>query len=155
LHLAWLAEKSVEQTLIELKDAGLASLTGAVRKIFRKGSPLADSQGKRISREYLTCIVPAQARPAQHLHDALRPRRKPSPTAWIICGNLRALQDETHGFTALIPLAYQPEDTTFPRASPTGFDSLRTIAVSPHLLDNFRTSPRIGRLRPETRARSR
>src|SRR5215210_7206210 len=28
LHLAWLAKKSVEQTLRELKDAGLASLTG-------------------------------------------------------------------------------------------------------------------------------
>ena len=28
LHLAWLAKKSVEQTLRELKDAGLVSLTG-------------------------------------------------------------------------------------------------------------------------------
>ncbi|HZI32976.1 MAG TPA: radical SAM protein, partial [Candidatus Binatia bacterium] len=28
LHLAWLAKKTVEQTLVELKDAGLESLTG-------------------------------------------------------------------------------------------------------------------------------
>jgi aminodeoxyfutalosine synthase len=51
---------------------------------------------------------------------------------------LRALQDETHGFTALIPLAYQPEDNDIPVAyPPTGFDSLRTIAVSRIYLDNF------------------
>ena len=35
LHLAWLAKKSTEQTLIELKDAGLASLTGGGAEIFR------------------------------------------------------------------------------------------------------------------------
>src|SRR6185503_14475579 len=36
LHLAWLAKKSVEQTLRELKDAGLDSLTGGGAEIFRK-----------------------------------------------------------------------------------------------------------------------
>ncbi|MSU28179.1 MAG: aminofutalosine synthase MqnE, partial [Pedosphaera sp.] len=36
LHLAWLAKKSVEQTLIELKAAGLESLTGGGAEIFRK-----------------------------------------------------------------------------------------------------------------------
>src|SRR4051812_12955212 len=33
LHLAWLAKKSVEQTLRELKDAGLDSLTGGGAEI--------------------------------------------------------------------------------------------------------------------------
>src|SRR5919201_209587 len=33
LHLAWLAKKSVEQTLRELKDAGLESLTGGGAEI--------------------------------------------------------------------------------------------------------------------------
>jgi aminodeoxyfutalosine synthase len=51
---------------------------------------------------------------------------------------LRALQDETHGFTGFVPLAYQPEDNDIPVAhAPTGFDSLRTIAVSRIYLDNF------------------
>src|SRR5262245_24603388 len=36
LHLAWLAKKSVEQTLIELKAAGLESLTGGGAEIFRQ-----------------------------------------------------------------------------------------------------------------------
>jgi aminodeoxyfutalosine synthase len=51
---------------------------------------------------------------------------------------LRALQDETRGFTAFIPLAYQPENNKIPVSTPpTGFDSLRTIAVSRIYLDNF------------------
>src|SRR4051812_2716222 len=36
LHLAWLAKKSVRDTLIELKSAGLESLTGGGAEIFAK-----------------------------------------------------------------------------------------------------------------------
>ena len=51
---------------------------------------------------------------------------------------LRALQDETHGFVGFVPLAYQPDDNDIPvEKPPTGFDSLRTISVSRIYLDNF------------------
>jgi aminodeoxyfutalosine synthase len=51
---------------------------------------------------------------------------------------LRALQDETGGFTGFIPLPYQPENNGIPvDHPPTGFDSLRTIAVSRAYLDNL------------------
>ena len=51
---------------------------------------------------------------------------------------LRALQDETRGFTGFIPLAYQPDNNGIPVAHPpTGYDSLRTLAVSRIYLDNF------------------
>src|SRR5687767_3572861 len=36
LHLAWLAKQSVRETLIELKECGLDSLTGGGAEIFRK-----------------------------------------------------------------------------------------------------------------------
>ena len=56
---------------------------------------------------------------------------------------LRALQDETGGFLAFIPLAYHPDDNELGkqlgragRAS-TGFDDLRTLAVGRLFLDNF------------------
>jgi aminodeoxyfutalosine synthase len=138
LHLAWLAKKSVEQTLIELKDAGLASLTGGGAEIFRKEVRSAIAKGKESAEEYLdvhrtwhrlgqrsTCTmlyghVETLADRVDHLRQ------------------LRALQDETNGFVALIPLAYQPEDNDIPvKTPPTGFDSLRTIAVSRIYLDNF------------------
>ncbi|MGD1089524.1 MAG: aminofutalosine synthase MqnE [Verrucomicrobiota bacterium] len=138
LHLAWLAKKSVEQTLIELKDAGLASLTGGGAEIFRKEVRSQIARGKESAEEYLdvhrtwhrlggrsTCTmlyghVESLADRVDHLRQ------------------LRALQDETRGFTGFVPLAYQPEDNDIPVAHPpTGFDSLRTIAVSRIYLDNF------------------
>jgi aminodeoxyfutalosine synthase len=51
---------------------------------------------------------------------------------------LRALQDETGGFTGFVPLPYQPENNALPVSQPpTGFDALRTLAVSRLYLDNF------------------
>jgi aminodeoxyfutalosine synthase len=51
---------------------------------------------------------------------------------------LRTLQDETKGFVACVPLPYQPDNNNIPVTTPpTGFDSLRTIAVSRIYLDNF------------------
>jgi aminodeoxyfutalosine synthase len=51
---------------------------------------------------------------------------------------LRALQDETRGFVAFIPLPFQPENNNIPvKHKPSGYDSLRTVAVSRIYLDNF------------------
>lgn len=138
LHLAWLAKKSVRETLAELKAAGLDSLTGGGAEIFRKEVRSAIAKGKESAEEYLdvhriwhsmggrsTCTmlyghVESLADRVDHLRQ------------------LRALQDETRGFTGFIPLAYQPENNRIPvQTPPTGFDSLRTIAVSRIYLDNF------------------
>jgi aminodeoxyfutalosine synthase len=138
LHLAWLAKKPVEQTLLELKDAGLASLTGGGAEIFRKEVRSAIAKGKESAEEYLdvhrtwhrmggrsTCTmlfghVESLADRVDHLRQ------------------LRALQDETRGFVGFVPLPYMPEDNDIPVTTPpTGFDSLRTIAVSRIYLDNF------------------
>src|SRR5204863_8880156 len=53
LHLAWLAKKSVRDTLIELSDAGLDSLTGGGAEIFRKEVRSAIAKGKESAAEYL------------------------------------------------------------------------------------------------------
>jgi aminodeoxyfutalosine synthase len=138
LHLAWLAKKSVEQTLRELKEAGLESLTGGGAEIFRKEVRSAIAKGKESAEEYLdvhrtwhrlggrsTCTmlfghVESLADRVDHLRQ------------------LRALQDETHGFVGFVPLPYQPENNDIPVTTPpTGFDSLRTVAVSRVYLDNF------------------
>ena len=138
LHLAWLAKKSVEQTLIELKEAGLDSLTGGGAEIFRREVRSAIARGKESAEEYLdvhrtwhrmggrsTCTmlyghVESLADRVDHLRQ------------------LRALQEETRGFVGFVPLPYHPENNDIPvRTSPTGFDALRTIAVSRTYLDNF------------------
>jgi aminodeoxyfutalosine synthase len=138
LHLAWLAKKPVEETLRELKSAGLDSLTGGGAEIFRKEVRSAIAKGKESAEEYLdvhrtwhqmggrsTCTmlfghVESLADRVDHLR------------------YLRALQDETHGFVGFVPLPYQPENNEIPVTHPpTGFDMLRTIAVSRIFLDNF------------------
>ncbi len=138
LHLAWLAKKSVTETLLALKEAGLESLTGGGAEIFRQEVRSAIARGKESAEEYLdvhrtwhrlggrsTCTmlyghVETLADRVDHLRQ------------------LRALQDETHGFVGFVPLPYHPENNDIPvKHPPTGFDALRTIAVSRIYLDNF------------------
>ena len=138
LHLAWLARKSVPDTLRELRDAGLDSLTGGGAEIFRPAVRSRIARGKESAEEYL------------EVHRAWH-RMGGRSTCTMLYGHvesladrvdhlrqLRALQDETRGFTGFVPLPYQPENNDIPvKVPPTGFDSLRTIAVSRIYLDNF------------------
>jgi aminodeoxyfutalosine synthase len=138
LHLAWLAKKSVAETLLALKEAGLDSLTGGGAEIFRQEVRSAIARGKESAEEYLdvhrtwhrlggrsTCTmlyghVETLADRVDHLRQ------------------LRSLQDETHGFVGFVPLPYHPENNGIPvQHPPTAFDALRTIAVSRTYLDNF------------------
>lgn len=138
LHLAWLARKTVRETLLELRAAGLDSLTGGGAEIFAPAVRAQIARGKESAEEWLdvhrtwhqlggrsTCTmlyghVESLADRVDHLR------------------RLRELQDETHGFSAFIPLPYQPENNALPvRHPPTGFDTLRTLAVSRLYLDNF------------------
>src|SRR5205085_9014435 len=53
LHLAWLGKRSTEQTLRELKGAGLDSLTGGGAEIFAPSIRSAIAKGKESAEEYL------------------------------------------------------------------------------------------------------
>jgi aminodeoxyfutalosine synthase len=138
LHLAWLAKKSVRDTLTGLRDAGLDSLTGGGAEIFQPQVRSAIAKGKESAEEYLdvhrtwhqmggrsTCtMLFGHVESLEDRVDHLR--------------YLRELQDETHGFTGFVPLPYQPENNGIAvEHPPTGFDCLRTIAVSRIYLDNI------------------
>ena len=138
LHLAWLAKKPFPEVLAELKAAGLDSLTGGGAEIFRPEVRSAIARGKESAEEYLD------------VHRAWH-RMGGRSTCTMLFGHvesladrvdhlrqLRALQDETGGFTGFVPLPYQPENNPIPvEHPPTGFDALRTLAVSRAYLDNF------------------
>ncbi len=138
LHLAWLAKKSTRDTLAELKEAGLDSLTGGGAEIFRKEVRSQIARGKESAEEY--CEVHRQWHKlggrstctmlfghVESLEDRIDHLR------W-----LRDLQDESGGFTGFIPLPFQPENNQIPvEEPPSGYDALRTIAVSRLYLDNF------------------
>ena len=138
LHLAWLAKRPVADVLRELKAAGLDSLTGGGAEIFRKEIRSAIAKGKESAEEYLD------------VHRAWH-RMGGRSTCTMLYGHvesladrvdhlrqLRALQDETRGFVGFVPLPYHPENNDIPvKHAPTGFDALRTLAVSRIYLDNF------------------
>ena len=138
MHLAWLAKKSVAEVLEELKSLELDSLTGGGAEIFQQEVRDRIARGKETAEEYLdvhriwhrlgghsTCTMlfghlETMADRVDHMRQ------------------LRELQDETGGFTGFIPLPYQPENNEIPvKHPPTGFDSLRTLAVARLYLDNF------------------
>jgi aminodeoxyfutalosine synthase len=138
LHLGWLAKLSTRDTLIALREAGLDSLTGGGAEIFRKEIRSQIAKGKESAEEYLevhklwhemggrsTCTMLYGH--IESLEDRVDHLQK-----------LRQLQDQTGGFTGFVPLPYQPDNNNIPvKVSPTGFDSLRTLAISRIYLDNF------------------
>ena len=141
-HAASRSNLSTAEVLLRLKAAGLGSLQGtaaeilvdSVRKVIcpRK---LDTAEWVRIIREahrmgilstatimYGSCETPKDQ--AEHL------------------GILRTIQDETHGFTELVPLSYIHTNTALykkgiARAGATGREDLLMIAVSRLFLDNF------------------
>jgi aminodeoxyfutalosine synthase len=131
--------KPIPEVLAELREAGLGSLTGGGAEIFDPAVRDRLCRGKETAEEWMevhrlwhgmggrsTCtMLYGHVETPEHRVDHLR--------------RLRALQDETGGFTGFIPLPYQPEDNELkgiPRCAAT--EDLRTIAVARLYLDNVR-----------------
>jgi aminodeoxyfutalosine synthase len=139
-HMATLSGLTHEDVLRELQAAGLGSLPGGGAEVF------AD----RVRR----LVAPGKEHPDIWFQVHRTAHALGIPThCTILYGHvetheervdhlvrLRALQDETGGFLAFIPLAFHPENTVFERRgwkhTPASED-LKMIAVSRLLLDNI------------------
>ena len=139
LHLAWLAKKSARQTLIELKEAGLDSLTGGGAEIFRPEVRSQIARGKESAEEYLdvhrawhglggrsTCTMLYG-----HVESPADRRGSSAPAARVAGGNGRVHRVRAPAVTSLTIIGLPV------KTAPTGLDALRTIAVSRIYLDNF------------------
>ena len=137
-YYARLSKLSIRDTLVKMKEAGVDSLPGGGAEIFHPRVRRMICDHKVSGRMWLSI-----ARTAHEL--GLR------SNATMLYGHvetldervdhllrLRELQDQTHGFGAFIPLEFHPANTALAHLpKPTGFDALKTIAVSRLLLDNF------------------
>ncbi len=140
LNVAEICGMTVRDVVAQLKDAGLDSIPGAGAEI------LDDEVRRRIAR--LKCSTEEWLSVHRTAHQlGLR------TTATMMFGvgetfdhrvrhldRLRALQDETGGFTAFIPWFFQRENTSlgrFVREEATAIDYLKTLAVSRIYLDNI------------------
>jgi cyclic dehypoxanthinyl futalosine synthase len=138
IHLSRLSQLPVPAVIERLMAAGLDSIPGGGAEILvDRVRKLLHCYGKASADEWLDVM--------RHAHRAgLR------TTATMMYGTvetdeervehllrLRALQDETGGFTAFITWSYQPDHTELAGAEATGVEYLRTLAVARLVLDNF------------------
>jgi aminodeoxyfutalosine synthase len=127
-----------EQVLRELIDAGLDSLPGGGAEIF----------AERVRRKI--CHDKADADRYLSIH-RLAHQLGLKTNVTMLYGHIetmeervdhmlraRALQDETGGFQAFIPLAFHPDNNQMRKLpAPSGTDTLRVHAVSRLMLDNI------------------
>jgi len=137
-HLARLSKQSMPQTLALLNEAGLDSLTGGGAEIFQQDIRDTIAKGKETADEYLDVHRAWHQLGGRSTCTMLFGHVETLEDRIDHLAQLRTLQDETGGFTAFIPLPYQPENNEVPVSyPPTGNDILRTLAVSRLFLDNF------------------
>lgn len=141
VYIAKLSKLSVRETIARLHAAGLGSIPGAGAEILDDRVRQVIAPHKETTDEWLECMRTAHELGLRSSATMMYGSTDTTEERLQHLLRLRALQDETGGFTAFIPWSFQPDDTPlgeqlgYARAS--GFDYLRTVAVSRLLLDNF------------------
>ena len=142
VELDWLARrarKTIEEVLRELQEVGLGSLPGGGAEIFHPEirDVICDTKvsaeqwldthrlAHRLGMHSNCTMLYGHIENYAHRVDHMR--------------RLRELQDETRGFNAFIPLAFQPFQNEMGIDRYTfGYDDLKTLAIARLYLDNFR-----------------
>ena len=141
-HLAErVAKKPIEEVLADLKEAGLGSLTGGGAEIFDAGVRDRICRGKETAEEWLEVHRIWHGMGGRSTATMLHGHVETAVQRADHLLRLRALQDETGGFTGFVPFAFEPSQTRLAelgqirRAS--ALEELRVIAASRLILDNF------------------
>lgn len=126
-----------EEVLTKLKAAGLDSLPGGGAEIFDEDVRHRISPDKATAAEYLEVHRVAHRLGLRTNATMLYGHIETFAHRVDHLLRLRALQDETKGLQAFIPLAFHPDGNGMKNLpAPTAVDDLRTIAVSRLMLDN-------------------
>src|SRR6202795_3909345 len=137
-YYARISKLSIIDTLLAMKNAGVDSLPGGGAEIFHPRVRKIICDHKVSGQMWLQIARTAHEiglrSNATMLYGHIEtPEERVAPLP-----QLRALQDQTHGFVPFIPLSFPPANTALSHLPiSTGIDDLKTIAVSRLLLDNF------------------
>jgi len=141
-HLAErVAKKSIREVLMDLRSAGLDSLTGGGAEIFAPEVRERICKGKESAEEWLEVHRIWHGMGGRSTATMLYGHVETPEQRVNHLEKLRGLQDETVGFTGFIPFAFEPSQTRLAelgkirRAS--ALEELRVIAASRLILDNF------------------
>ncbi len=138
-HLARVSGLGVPATLQALKEAGLGSLPGGGAEVFSGRVRNLICERKISGEEWLDVMRAAHAVGLKSNATMLYGHVETAEELADHLVRLRALQDETGGFNAFIPLSFQPANTGLAELpGPTGYDDLRVLAAGRLVLDNFR-----------------
>lgn len=136
-HLTRIAGKSHREVLSELKDAGLDFMPGGGAEIFAPRVRTKLCPEKETGEEWLRIARTAHELGIKTNATMLYGHIENYEDRVDHMISLRDLQDETNGFFAFIPLAYQPNTPGFSGDWTSGIDNLKTLAVGRLMLDNF------------------
>ena len=141
-HLAErVAKKSIREVLMDLRDAGLDSLTGGGAEIFAPEVRERICKGKESAEEWLEVHQIWHGMGGRSTATMLYGHVETAEQRVNHLEKLRGLQDETGGFTGFVPFAFEPAETRLAelgkirRAS--ALEELRVLAASRLILDNF------------------
>lgn len=141
VEIAWfvrLTGLSIEAVLERLIDAGLGSLPGGGAEIFHPEVRQKITGNKADAALWLKVHETAHRMGLKSNATMLFGHLEEPHHRVDHMLRLRALQDQTGGFQAFIPLPFHPKGTVFEHLSkPSAMDCLRTLAVSRLILDNF------------------
>jgi aminodeoxyfutalosine synthase len=142
-HVARIDKLSVRDTLIALKEAGLDTMPGGGAEVFSPGVRATIADKKLSGEEYINVHREAHQLGIRSNCTMLYGHVETYADRIAHLSMLRALQDETGGYLAYIPLAYHPDHNelgeTLHRTgtATTGFDDLKNLAIGRLFLDNI------------------
>jgi aminodeoxyfutalosine synthase len=141
VEIAYLARRgrlSFREVLERLKDAGVESLPGGGAEIFSERVRRIICDHKISGEEWIEVARTAHRMGLNSNCTMLYGHLESDRDRVDHLLKLRALQDETGGLVAFVPLAFHPDNTALRHISPTtGFADLKTVAVARLLLDNI------------------
>jgi aminodeoxyfutalosine synthase len=137
-YFARIAKLSVDETLRQMKEAGVDSCPGGGAEVFHPRVRRIICDHKVSGQMWLSMAKKAHRIGLRSNATMLYGHVETMEERVDHLVKLREAQDETHGFVAFIPLAFHPDNTPLSHIpKPTGYDDLRNIAVSRLVLDNF------------------
>jgi cyclic dehypoxanthinyl futalosine synthase len=138
--MAGVSGLSVREVLLRLKEAGQTTLPGGGAEILSERVRRKISHKKGLAASWLDVHREAHSLGFRSTATMMYGHVEEDEDVVEHLESIRALQDETHGFTAFVPWSFKPGHTPlerkFPRhAGPNQY--LRILAVSRLYLDNF------------------
>jgi len=141
VEIDWIARvggRTIPETIRALHAAGLDSCPGGGAEIFEKRVRDVICKNKISGERWLEVARACHLQGIRTNATMLYGHVESAEDRVDHLIRLRELQDETGGFTGLIPLAFHPENTPLAHLPHTsGQTDLRVIAASRLLLDNF------------------